>query len=140
MAPLTNIVLDTAVLFNLFKKNKTVERKIRSFLKKNIKFHISTITHYEYFRGAHTNDKLVQKKLFNLNQVYARLNPNFIDFNESMADSCSLIYSMMQTQGIKDFKHRELDILIGGSASTLQYPLYTPNKKDFKDIPNIKLI
>jgi tRNA(fMet)-specific endonuclease VapC len=136
------ILLDTDILLKLFKKEKNIIEKIESLkLDKKADFKISAITFYEYLRGSYKNKNLINKKLLDLMRVLAKLQISVINFDNNVAHSCVIVYSdLILKKSGKEFKNRELDLLIGGTAIALDCPLFTDNVKDFQDIPNIKLI
>ena len=120
------IILDTNIIIELFKGNQQILQKLKS---SNDDFAISSIALMELFYGAHNKKEV--------NEI------------EKFLSSFSLLHitteiSKSATQLIKAYaKSYTLDIpdsLIAATVLSHNATLFTLNVKDFKYIPNLKLL
>ncbi len=128
----------TSILVGLFNKNEEVTKKVFEYLK-DYEFKVSPIVYYEFLRGAYNNSDLIPKKPLDMTRAIFKLGVKDItEFDRDVAQSCAYIWSMMwkENNNLVNEK-RELDLLIGATASFMECPLWTLNKKHFADIPEL---
>ena len=89
---------------------------------------LSSIVLYEWLRGPRQRVELVaQEELFPRQAS--------VPFGQAQADAAAALY-----KAIKSPRGRELDLAIAACALVDGAAIWTLNKRDFQDIPNLKLI
>jgi predicted nucleic acid-binding protein len=91
-------------------------------------FLLSTITLYEWFRGPRSDDELFWREL---------LFPDHeaVAFGRIEAAVAAEIYRV-----VKSPRRREIDIAIAATAISRDVALWTLNRRDFDDIPGLRLL
>jgi predicted nucleic acid-binding protein len=88
----------------------------------------STIVLYEWLRGPRTQAELaLQEELFSREQA--------VVFGAAEAAAAARLYTVM-----KKSRGREMDIAIAACALVHGGALWTLNRDDFRDIPDLKLV
>ncbi len=121
----TKVCIDTDVLINSL-KNHFYHEHIRETLV-NKELYITTVTVFELYKRQTNIDK-VQFLISGF---------NVLDFNISAALVASILFKYLQNKGIP-VDHRDLFIAAISLANDCE--LLTNNIKDFKNIPNLKLV
>jgi predicted nucleic acid-binding protein len=89
---------------------------------------LSTIVLYEWFRGPRTRTELsAQEELFPRDHAIA--------FGAAEADLAAKLYARVRKP-----RGREIDLAIGACAMANGGSLWTLNRKDFGDIPDLRLV
>jgi predicted nucleic acid-binding protein len=120
------IVLDTNILIEILKGNKTIIEKLESL---NSEFQISSITVMELYYGALNKTELFQlKKFISLFHV--------VEVNENISSiSTELIFQYAKSHNLAI-----PDSLIASTAISVDSKLLTLNLKDFKYIDGLSLV
>ena len=120
------IVLDTNILIEILKDNKTILKKLESY---NLVFCISSITVMELYYGALNKAELFQlKKFILLFEV--------IEVNETISSiSTELIFEYSKSHNLSI-----PDSLIASTAINSNLKLFTLNLKDFRYIDGLQLV
>ena len=120
------IVLDTNILIEILKGNKTIIEKLESL---NSEFQISSITVMELYYGALNKTELFQlKKFISLFHV--------VEVNENISSiSTELIFQYAKSHNLAI-----PDSLIASTAISVDSKLLTLNLKDFKYIDGLLLV
>jgi predicted nucleic acid-binding protein len=121
------VLCDTNIFIHWFNDDKSTIKKIQQIGLGNIA--ISVISIMELIAGVDNKTQLnhLKKKIKNY---------YIINFNDEISElSLKLIenYSLSENLQIPD-------AIIGATAITLDLPLFTYNKKDFRFMPNIKIL
>ncbi len=120
------IILDTNILIELFKGDQSILQKLKSL---NDTFAISSITAMELYYGAFNKNELKQLEKF----ISSFL---LLDITSSISkDATELIkeYAKSHTLNIPDS-------LIAATVISHNAMLFTLNVKDFRYIPQLKLL
>ena len=89
---------------------------------------VSAIVLYEWLRGPRARAELVaQEELFPRHAC--------VPFGPAQADVAARLY-----RSLKSVRGREIDLAVAACALADGAALWTLNKRDFDDIPNLKLI
>ena len=92
------------------------------------RFRLSTIILYEWYRGPRSNSELEwQELLFPSDKA--------LPFGYVESVVAADIY-----RRVKSPRHRESDIAIAATAISYDVPLWTLNRRDFEDIPGLRLL
>ncbi len=120
------IVLDTNILIEILKGNKTIIDKLELL---SVDFYISSITVMELYYGALNKAELFQlKKFISLFKV--------IEINENISSiSTELIFQYAKSHNLAI-----PDSLIASTAISIDSKLLTLNLKDFKYIDGLMLV
>jgi len=123
---LEKIVLDTNILIEVLKGNKTIIDKLELL---SVDFYISSITVMELYYGALNKAELFQlKKFISLFKV--------IEVNENISSiSTELIFQYAKSHNLAI-----PDSLIASTAISIDSKLLTLNLKDFKYIDGLLLV
>ena len=120
------IVLDTNILIEILKNNRTIIEKLESF---NTTFYISSITVMELYYGA-----LNKVELFQLKKFIALF--HVIEINENISTiSTELIFEYAKSHNLAI-----PDSLIASTAISHNSKLFTLNLKDFRYIDGLFLV
>jgi len=123
---LEKIVLDTNILIEILKNNRTIIEKLELF---DTTFYISSITVMELYYGALNKVELFQLKKF-IALFYV------IEINENISTiSTELIFEYAKSHNLAI-----PDSLIASTAISLNSKLFTLNLKDFRYIDGLVLV
>ncbi len=121
------ILLDTNIIIELFKENKTVLSKIEEIGASNVI--ISKITILEMYVGAIDKRELNQIKKYLAKFPSADVTNDVINLSVDLIEEYYLSHSLYIN-----------DAIIASTCLENNYKLYTLNVKDFKFIRNLELI
>jgi predicted nucleic acid-binding protein len=122
------IHLDTSALVDSLTGNKRSEPRLRKLILNAERIHLSALVLYEWRRGPRTPQELEdQEKLFPSDQAVA--------FTSAEAQIAAELF-----RKVKRPRGRELDIAIAACAIAHNARLWTLNRADFEDIPDLNLV
>jgi predicted nucleic acid-binding protein len=120
------IVIDTSALIDSLTGSKTSEYLLRDALERGELIILTSVVLYEWRRGLRSSVELAaQEGLFPSDDVIA--------FGPREAVLSAEIY-----RSLPRARNREIDIAIAATAILREAKLWTLNKADFRDIPNLK--
>ncbi len=124
----TNLVIDTSIFIEYLRaKDKT--KTILFSIPNDTKLVLSSVTLYELYMGATTEEKVRDIQLLTTNL-------SILPFNEEVAIQAANIYhELKRANQIIEFR----DIFIGATCIVYDFPLKTINAKHFTRIRGIKL-
>ena len=119
--------LDTSALIDaLTGKRRSLDRMI-AFTEQGHRLAVSTIVLYEWWRGPRTRAELVaQEELFPRDRAFV--------FGPADAALAARLYGRVAHP-----RGREIDLSIAAIAMTQGASLWTLNRTDFEDVPDLKL-
>jgi predicted nucleic acid-binding protein len=122
------VILDTSVLIDSLTGPKRSEPALHRLVQTGERFGLPSLVLYEWLRGPRTGDELAdQEELFPAGAA--------LPFGpEEAALSAELYRSVRRARG------RELDLAIAACAIRREGRLWTLNRKDFADIPGLRLL
>ena len=121
------IHLDTSVLVDSFSGAKRLAPELRQLIERGERLFLSAIVLFEWRRGPRIPEQIeIQEALFPSSDA--------ITFGTVEALLAADLYKTMKRP-----RGRELDIAIAACAITHDAELWTLNRNDFKDVPNLKL-
>jgi len=134
-------MLCTSILIGLFNKDSVVVEKSFAYCK-DYEFKISPLVYYEFLRGAYNNSDLIPKKPLDMERIMFKLGIKEITkFDRATAQSCAYLWAMMRKNNKSSCdEENDIDILIGATASFMQCPIWTLNKKHFLNIPELEFL
>jgi predicted nucleic acid-binding protein len=121
------IVLDTSVLIDSFCALRTSEARLRQLMLSD-QVLLPAIVLYEWLRGPRAPKELNQ-------QEDALPGAESIPFGHSEAAIAAQIYRTVRSP-----RSREIDIAIAATAIRFNASLWTLNRRDFEDIPGLRLL
>jgi predicted nucleic acid-binding protein len=120
--------VDTSALVSAFAGGRPEIRRVADLLADGHRLTCSTIALYEWLRGPHTAAELeVQQELMPAELVCG--------FGPHEATLAARLY-----QSLRRPRSRDLDLAIAACAMVQQATLWTLNRKDFSDIPGLRLL
>ncbi len=121
------IILDTSFLIDSLSGPRRSAAKLRAAIDKGERLALPTVVLYEWLRGPHLPEELAaQEALFPADVAIA--------FGAAeTALSAKLYRSVMCGRG------REIDLATAATALLRDASLWTLNRSDFSDIPNLKI-
>lgn len=122
------VLFDTGIIIDFFggRKGASLLEEILT----NSFAAISTITIFELFNGVKNKNHLRQREqLVKLCEI--------IVINEHIARKASSLYTLLKEKGQSICNE---DILIAACALSKNYPIFTNNKKHFKNIPGLTFL
>ena len=123
------ILLDTSVLIDMFRAKNKTHTFFYQLSKSHNDFSISTITHFEIFRGSDGVQDIFWTNFFQ--------NISVIPFDIVSSNEATRIYKLLKAQN----KMVDLaDLLIAATAIAHNLDLATLNIKHFKKIPNLNIL
>jgi len=122
------IVLDTSVLIEGLAAGGGMREALRAAISGGQRLVVPTLVLYEWLRGPRSAAELeAQEALFPGDQA--------LDFGpEEAAISARLYREVPKPRG------REIDLAIAASALVWRCPLWTLNRSDFEDVPDLRLV
>lgn len=122
------IHLDTSALVDALTGPRRSLERLVEFIEDGHRITLSTIVLYEWLRGPRERAELIaQEELFPRAACVA--------FGLAEAEVAAGLY-----RSIKRPRGRELDLAIAASAMVHEAALWTLNRDDFKDLPDLRLI
>src|SRR5215813_3284918 len=122
------IHLDTSILIDAFSGTKTLAPRLRQLLDSGERISLSSLVLFEWRRGPRIPEQIdAQEALF----------PS-IDAIPFASAEALLAASISKEVGRA--RGREIDIAIAACAIVHDALLWTVNRADFKDIPNLRLL
>ena len=119
--------LDTSVLIDCFTGSRASFPQLIRLLDRGERLELCSIVLYEWFRGPRTRGELEdQERLFPGEKA--------IPFDAAHADLAAKLY-----RAVKRARSREADIAIAACAIHHEAQLWTLNRPDFADIPELRL-
>jgi predicted nucleic acid-binding protein len=120
--------LDTSVLIDALVGPRPLLAALTNLTERGDRPVISTIVLYEWLRGPRTRvDLVVQEDLFPRAEA--------LPFGMLEADMAAKLYTR-----IRRARQREFDIAVAACAVVHGGALWTLNREDFKDIPDLRLV
>ena len=120
--------LDTSVLVDAFAGRRRLLPSLGELVKRGDRPAFSSIALFEWLRGPRTSaELLLQEEMLRRDQAIA--------FGTAEADRAAALYAR-----IKKPRGREADIAIAACALVHGGVLWTLNRDDFRDIPDLRLI
>jgi predicted nucleic acid-binding protein len=122
------IVIDTSALVDSFTGVRASEDRLNDFMAAGESFLLSTITLYEWLSGPRSEEELYwQQLLFPDDEA--------VPFGYLEAAVAAEIYRQ-----VKSPRRRKVDIAIAATAIRRGAALWTLNRRDFADIPGLRLL
>jgi predicted nucleic acid-binding protein len=122
------IHLDTSSLVDSLTGKKRSAARLRQFIERSERLHLSAIVLFEWRRGPRLPQEIEdQEELFPADQAIA--------FGAPEALVAADLYGKIRRP-----RGREIDIAIAACAIAHDAALWTINRDDFKDIPDLRLI
>lgn len=122
------ILIDTSALIGSLCGKRPSEDRLDEFMSAGERFRLSTITLYEWYRGPRTETELEwQELLFPSERA--------LPFGYVESVIASEIY-----RNVKSPRRREVDIAIAAIAISNDVFFWTLNRRDFEDIPGLRLL
>jgi predicted nucleic acid-binding protein len=121
------ILVDTSVLIATFTSPRPSLPAFERTVASGIRLAIPTIVLYEWWRGPRLQYELAAlEKVFPAGQA--------LSFGAVEAEIAAKLYRQISRP-----RGREMDLAIAACAIAFEIPLWTLNRKDFADIPGLKL-
>jgi predicted nucleic acid-binding protein len=122
------VLLDTSVLIDALVGPRPLLAALTNLTERGDRLVISTIVLYEWLRGPRTRvDLVVQEDLFPRAEA--------MPFGVLEADMAAKLYTR-----VRRARQREFDIAVAACALVHGGALWTLNRDDFKDIPDLRLV
>ena len=121
------IVLDTSVLVGSLAGNRATLPAFRSAVEQGEIFLLPAIVLFEWLRGPRMRDEVMDQEALLPNEAA-------IPFGLPEAMIAAGIYRKLNRP-----RGREMDIAVASCAIARGVPLWTLNRKDFADIPGLRL-
>lgn len=122
------IVVDTSALIDCFTGKRAAFPRLREFVHRGDRIALPAIVLYEWWRGPRSNEELRTQELV-LPSGHA------IPFGLDEAAISARLY-----RSVKRGRGREMDLAIAACAISWNAELWTINRKDFADIPDLRLV
>jgi len=123
------ILLDSSVLIEMFRKKDKSTTFFYQLSKGNSYFSISTITHFEIFRGSNMAQDAFWKNFMKMIEI--------IPFDIVSSNEATRIYKLLKVKNqMIDFA----DLLIAATAIAHNLDFATLNIKHFMKIPNLHIL
>jgi len=122
------IMIDSSALVDSLCGTRASEERLIELMAARERFLLSTITLYESFRGPRSEEELFWREL---------LFPDHeaVPFGPIEAAIAANIYRV-----VKSPRRRQVDIAIAATAISRDVALWTLNRRDFADIPGLRLL
>lgn len=122
------IHLDTSALVDALTGPRRSIGELSALVEEGHRLSLSSIVLYEWLRGPRTRaDLTVQEELFPRERA--------VPFGPEQAAAAARLYST-----VKRPRGREIDLAVAACALQDGAALWTLNRRDFRDIPDLKLI
>ncbi len=125
--------LDTNIVIALFRADITVQKKITTLQQAGIPISITMFSVAELFKGAYKASR--QEEALQLVREFIK-SVDILPFTERSCELFGRDQNFLQKKGKIA---PEIDLLIGCVAKAEDYILITRNKKDFENIPDLRL-
>lgn len=123
-----NVHLDTSMLVEAFAGSRPAFARVVDVANEGHRFAISSIALYEWLRGPRTAAEIdVQAAIAPPDAIHV--------FGEAEAALAAELYTT-----VKRPRGREFDLAIAACAIVRDAALWTANRRDFEDIPGLRLI
>ena len=123
--------LDTDIIAFILRGDEKIKKKISSVDPESIS--ITTITLCELFKGAYKSSRAKE----NVSMVHDILrNYNLLSLNITSSEIYGMVFIKLEKEGKLT---QVLDLMIASIAKANNLILITRNKKDFENIPDLKL-
>jgi predicted nucleic acid-binding protein len=120
--------LDTSALIDALTGGRRSLDALAELAEQGHRLALSTIVLYEWLRGPRTRTELsAQEELFPRDQAVA--------FGPGEADLAARLYTR-----VRKARGREIDLAIAACAIVHGGSLWTLNRNDFRDIPDLRLV
>lgn len=127
------VVLDTSIIVEIDRQNKSVVSLLKSLLDNNVELVISTITVSEILTGAYLT-KDVNNSLITAKEILNQF--NWIDLDGEVAEKTGQLLAFLISEK-KTIEYQDVAIAASFLISHSDYVL-TLNKKDFIVFPHLK--
>ncbi|MBI9070758.1 MAG: type II toxin-antitoxin system VapC family toxin [Melioribacteraceae bacterium] len=125
----SKLLIDTSIIIDFLRKKKKKNTLFWKYINQ-YECYISTITHFELLCGANTDLRIKE-----LDVVFNFL--TICDLNKETTFLSAKIFQNLKKENLLiEFR----DIFIAATASSLNMPIATLNKKDFSRIDNLELL
>jgi predicted nucleic acid-binding protein len=122
------IILDTSVLIEGLAAGGTLRHELRDAIAHSERIALPTLVLYEWIRGPRLPAEIAaQEALFPSHQA--------LPFGAEEARLAARLYGELPRS-----RGREIDLAIAASALAWQAPLWTLNRRDFRDVPGLRLV
>jgi tRNA(fMet)-specific endonuclease VapC len=125
-------LIDTDTLSYFFKNIPPVTSKLNNYLAEYGFVNMSVVTYYEVMNGLIYKDAFKKLEIF---EAFVKLN-RIIPLTEEIAKKSATIYAKLRSSG-KTIGHN--DVLIAGTAITLDLVLVTNNTRHFGLIEGLEM-
>jgi predicted nucleic acid-binding protein len=122
------ILLDTSVLIDSLCASKHSERRLTELISSGVRVRVPAIVFYEWLRGPRNPEELEDQEDLLPSQ-------DAIPFEFADAVIAAQIY-----RSVRSPRSREIDIAIAATAIRHEMFLWTLNRRDFEDIPGLRLV
>ena len=120
--------LDTSVLVEAFAGSRPGFNRLVDLIAQNHRLAMSSVALYEWLRGPRTPAELeVQQALMPIEAAYP--------FAPAEAALAATLYTTVRRP-----RGRDLDLAIAACAIAHDAALWTTNRKDFEDVPGLRLL
>lgn len=126
--------LDTSIVIDILRGDKSLLSKIEAFINQHAHFCITPIALAELYKGAYLAEK--QKEAIKLVEDFTK-SVELLDFTESACKVFGQKYLELKTQGRPT---QETDLMIGSITLEHGAILVTRDMKDFANIKGLKII
>jgi predicted nucleic acid-binding protein len=122
------IVLDTSVLIEGLTAGGSMRAELRDAIARSERIALPTLVLYEWIRGPRLPEELAaQEALFPSRTA--------LPFGPDEAHLSARLYRELPRG-----RGREIDLAIAASALAWEAPLWTMNRRDFEDVPGLRLV
>ena len=122
------IMIDSSALVDSLCGARASEDRLFELMAEGESFLLSTLALYEWFRGPRSDDELFWRELLSPDK-------EAVAFGPVEAAVAAEIY-----RTVKSPRRRQVDIAIAATAISRDVPLWTLNRRDFEDIPGLRLL
>ena len=120
--------VDTSALIDTLTGPRRSLEELVGLIKEGHRVALSTVVLYEWLRGPRTTDELRAQE-----EIFPRESAVSFD-TESAAIAAQLYGTVRRPRG------REIDLAVAASALSQDAALWTLNRRDFEDIPELALV
>jgi predicted nucleic acid-binding protein len=122
------IHLDTSVLIDALTGPKRSAARLRRWIDQGERILLSTLVLYEWLRGPRLPEEINAQEALFPNTAAVPFGP------QEAAFAANLYRTLRRPRG------RELDLAVAACALTQGAALWTLNRQDFRDIPDLRLV
>ena len=122
------IMIDSSALVDSLCGARASEDRLIDLMAEGESFLLSTITLYEWFRGPRSAEELFWRELL------------FPDHKAVVFGPVEATIAAEIFRNVRSPRRREVDIAIAATAISRNVPFWTLNRRDFEDIPGLRLV